>query len=157
MLFSVDCVSCLALFARKGERSKSMNQIHFFMMLVAGLHGEKQRATGCFSVFLLENSNSVAFRPNVHCNENPIYVFPEKELCGLSPNFHILSVSDLYIPRIGPHIFLQQNRQTDRGNIYCQGSGVLCAAQTFPPPWSKTRSKNDIRRHRSIRPTITNN
>ncbi len=28
---------------------------------------------------------------------------------GLSPNFHIhVSVSDLYIPRIGPHISLQQ-------------------------------------------------
>jgi hypothetical protein len=24
-----------------------------------------------------------------HCNENPIYVFPEKELRGLSPNFNI--------------------------------------------------------------------
>jgi hypothetical protein len=43
-------------------------------------------------------------------NENPIYVFPEKKLCGLSPNFQIhVSVSDLYIPRIGPHIFLQEN------------------------------------------------
>jgi len=53
-----------------------------------------------------------------HCNEKPIYVFPEKELRGLSPNFHIhVPVSDLYIPRIGSHIFLQQNRQTDRGNI----------------------------------------
>ncbi len=42
------------------------------------------------------------------CNKNPIYVFPEKELRGLSPNFHIhVSVNDLYIPRIGPHIFLQ--------------------------------------------------
>ncbi len=49
-----------------------------------------------------------------HCNKNPIYVFPEKELHGLSPNFHIhVSVSDLYIPTIGPHIFLQQNRLTD--------------------------------------------
>ncbi len=47
-----------------------------------------------------------------------IYVFPEKELCGLSPNFHIhVSLSDLYIPTIGPPIFLQQNMQTDRGNI----------------------------------------
>ncbi len=37
----------------------------------------------------------------------------------LSPNFHIhASVRDLYIPRIGPHIFQQQNRQTNRGNIY---------------------------------------
>ncbi len=50
-----------------------------------------------------------------HCNENPIYVFQEKALHGLSPNFHIrVSVSDFYIPRICPHIFLQQNRQTDR-------------------------------------------
>ncbi len=39
-------------------------------------------------------------------------MFPEKELHGLSPNFqrHV-SVSDLYIPRIGPHIFLQQKRR----------------------------------------------
>ncbi len=43
---------------------------------------------------------------NVYCDENPIYryVFLEKELGGLSPNFHIhVSVNDLYIPRIGPH------------------------------------------------------
>jgi hypothetical protein len=33
-----------------------------------------------------------------HCNENPIYVSLEKELRGLSPNFHLhVSVSDLYI------------------------------------------------------------
>ncbi len=54
-----------------------------------------------------------------HCIENPIYVFPEKELRGLGPNSYIhVSVSDLYIPRISPHIWLQQNRQTDPGNIY---------------------------------------
>ncbi len=55
----------------------------------------------------------------MHYNENLIYVFPEKDLRGLSPNLQVLyvSVSDLYILRIGPHIFLQQNRQTFRGNI----------------------------------------
>ncbi len=56
----------------------------------------------------------------LHCTENQIYVFPEKELRGLSPNFYIhVSVSDLqlYIPRIGPYILLQQNRQTDPGNM----------------------------------------
>ncbi len=54
----------------------------------------------------------------VHCNENPIYVYPEKELRGLGHKFHIhVSVSNLYIPRIGPHIFLQQNRQTEHGNM----------------------------------------
>jgi hypothetical protein len=41
----------------------------------------------------------------LHCNDNPIYVFLFWELLSLSPNFHIhVSVSDLYIPRIGPHI-----------------------------------------------------
>jgi hypothetical protein len=39
----------------------------------------------------------------LHCKEISIYVFPEKEA-----NFHIrVSVSDLYIPKIGPPIFLQ--------------------------------------------------
>jgi hypothetical protein len=43
---------------------------------------------------------------------------PRRELRGLSPNSYIhVSVSDLYIPRICPHIWLQQNRQTDPGNI----------------------------------------
>ncbi len=40
-----------------------------------------------------------------HCNGNSVYIFLFWELRGLSPNFHIhVSVSDLYIPRIGPHI-----------------------------------------------------
>jgi hypothetical protein len=53
-----------------------------------------------------------------HCKENPIHVLIFWELHGLSPNFHIhVSVSDLYIPRIGPHISLQQNWQTDPGNM----------------------------------------
>ncbi len=41
-----------------------------------------------------------------HCKEDEIYVFPEMKLHGLSPNsdFHV-SVSDLHIPMIGPHIF----------------------------------------------------
>ncbi len=47
----------------------------------------------------------------LHCNENPIYVFPKKELPLLSPNFHIhVSVSDLYIPRIGPHTIFSCSR-----------------------------------------------
>jgi hypothetical protein len=55
---------------------------------------------------------------NTHCTENPIYVFLFWELCSLSPNFHIhVNVDDLNIPRISPHIWLQQNWQTDPGNI----------------------------------------
>ncbi len=49
----------------------------------------------------------------------PFMCSPEKELRGLSQSsFHIyVSVNNLFIPRIGPHIFLQQNRQTDPGNV----------------------------------------
>jgi hypothetical protein len=37
------------------------------------------------------------------------YVFPEKELRGHSPNFHIhMSVSDLYIPTIDLAVLLQE-------------------------------------------------
>ncbi len=65
-----------------------------------------------YQVVLLSNNNKL------HCTENPSYVFLFWELSGLSPNFHIhVSASDLYIPRIGSHIFLQQNRQTDPGSI----------------------------------------
>jgi hypothetical protein len=47
-----------------------------------------------------------------------IYVFSEKKLLGLIPNSYIhVSVSDLYIPRIDLPIWLQQNKQTDPGNI----------------------------------------
>ncbi len=63
-------------------------------------------------------SSSLSLAISLHCNENSIYVFPEKELHGLSPSFYIyVSLSDLYISRISPHIFLQQNRQTVRRNI----------------------------------------
>ncbi len=43
----------------------------------------------------------------IHCIENPIHVFPEKELLGLSHNFPIhVPVNDLYIPRLDPHIHM---------------------------------------------------
>ncbi len=38
---------------------------------------------------VLNKHFSSFFSYTLHCNENPIYVFPEKELRGLSPNFHI--------------------------------------------------------------------
>ncbi len=59
-------------------------------------------------MFCLENDSA-------HCKENSIYAFPERNCNGLSPNFHI-HVSSSDIPTIGPPTFLQQNKQTDRGN-----------------------------------------
>ena len=54
----------------------------------------------------------------MHSKENPIHVSLFWEWHVLSPNFHThVSVSDSYILIIGPHISLQQNRQTDPGNI----------------------------------------
>jgi hypothetical protein len=58
------------------------------------------------------------FTRGLHCKVDSNYVLPEIKLRGLVPNFHFhISVSYLYIPRIGPPISLQPNRQTDRGNI----------------------------------------
>ncbi len=52
----------------------------------------------------------------LHCTKNPIYVFPEMKPRGLVPiSYIITSVSDLYIPRIGLPIRLQQNRQANPG------------------------------------------
>ncbi len=52
----------------------------------------------------------------LHCKQYPIYVFLEMKLFPIS-TFMYVSVSDLYIPSIGPPILLQQNRQTHGGNI----------------------------------------
>jgi hypothetical protein len=53
-----------------------------------------------------------------HITENSKQIFPEKELPGLSPIFHIhVSVSDLHIPTIGLPILLQENMWTDPENI----------------------------------------
>jgi hypothetical protein len=53
-----------------------------------------------------------------HNTENLKQIFPEKELRGLSPNFHIrVYVRDLYIPTIGLPILLQENMWTNPGNI----------------------------------------
>jgi hypothetical protein len=59
----------------------------------------------------------------LHCKEtnteNSRQILPEKELRGLSPNFHIhISVSHLYIPTIGLPILMQENTWTVPGNIY---------------------------------------
>jgi hypothetical protein len=62
-----------------------------------------------------QSQSMIIFRTlyrTAHYKGNPIYVFLFWKLRGLSPNFHIhVSVIDLYIPRTGPHISLQQNRQ----------------------------------------------
>jgi hypothetical protein len=42
-----------------------------------------------------------------HCADYSKQIFPEMKLCGLIPNFCIyVSVSDFYIPTIGPPFLL---------------------------------------------------
>jgi hypothetical protein len=60
--------------------------------------------------------------PTVHCKETMPKIrnkySSEKELRGLSANFHIhVSVSDLYIYTIGLPILLKENMWTRPGNI----------------------------------------
>jgi hypothetical protein len=53
-----------------------------------------------------------------HYTENSKQILPGNELRGLRRNFHIhMSVSDLYIPRIGLPILLQENMWADSRNI----------------------------------------
>ncbi len=62
-----------------------------------------------------------AILQTLHCKDTKPKIrnkYKKKELCGLSPNFHIhLSVNDLYILTIGLPIVLQENMWTDPGNL----------------------------------------
>ncbi len=54
-----------------------------------------------------------------HNTENSKQIFLGKKLRGYSPNSYIhVSVSNLYISRIGLPTLLQENRRDERGNIY---------------------------------------
>jgi hypothetical protein len=68
---------------------------------------------GFFSTFAQEY--------NIHCKDTIPkirHIFPEKELRGHCPNFHIhVSVCDLYIPTIDLPIRLQENMWTDPDNM----------------------------------------
>ncbi len=62
-----------------------------FLTRAAGNHRTTERHAE--KVWAVKEAGN--YSPN-HCKENPIYVFPEKKLRGLSPNFHIhISESDL--------------------------------------------------------------
>jgi hypothetical protein len=97
--------------------------LSYLSLLCVGAIGQPEMTTSQCNpcqpmAFLALHHPKLITHISAHCKEISIYVFLDKELRGLSPKFHIhLSVSDLYIPTIGPPIFLQQNRQTDRGNI----------------------------------------
>jgi hypothetical protein len=78
------------------------------------MRGDLLYDTGCTQADIQQQSKKI----RANWKDISIYVYPEKELRGLSPNFSIhVSVSDLYIPTIGSPIFLQQNMQRSQEYI----------------------------------------
>jgi hypothetical protein len=75
------------------------------LCLAAGRDSTWERTAPNNTVCMIPQSVQYHKLPPPHCKGNSVYIFLFWELRGLSPNFHIhVSVSDLYIPRIGPHI-----------------------------------------------------
>jgi hypothetical protein len=82
-------------------------------------------------------SSCYRYFSRVHCKEIWIYVFPEKELCGLSPNFHIHVCTAL--PRVGffiepPPDTQQKRRRGERGTGVTKGSYLLLNNLPLPLP-----------------------
>ncbi len=76
---------------------------HILSMLV--YHQPVREWGGAVSFLVIHKSDLLCSVSRLHCNGNSVYIFLFWELRSLSPNFHIhVSVNDLYIPRIGPHI-----------------------------------------------------
>ncbi len=89
--------------------AKNQSSLPTVLLYCPILPKEKQNYRRC----PLDITTVIIHRIKPHCKENSIYVFLFWKLRGLRPNFRIhVSVNDLYIPRIGPQIWLQQNRHT---------------------------------------------
>jgi hypothetical protein len=107
---------CSPLFLQK--LGITFAKIVFFAVSFAGHVGGAIQSPNPGSTSVSSSRAASGDTRSLHCKENPIHVFPEMKLRGLIPNLYILvSLSDLFIPKIGLPIWLQQNRQTDHWNI----------------------------------------
>ena len=76
------------------------------------------RVNQVYKVPWWENTPSVMLQGALQRHKNSKQIFPEKEMRGPSPHFHIhVPVCNLYIPTIGLPILLQENMRTDLGII----------------------------------------
>ncbi len=92
---------------KESQNSRNQSFSYYFCMMIEG------SGSATFVSYTVSNAAQCK-----HWKEISMHVFPENELRGLSPSFHIhVSASDLHISTFGPPIILQQNRQTDQGNI----------------------------------------
>jgi hypothetical protein len=77
------------------------------------------------------------YRLRRHGTKNSKQIFPEIKLCGLVQNFHInVSMSDLYIPTIGPPIGEDRSWEwINRSQIHESGNwepDLLCIVSMAP-------------------------
>ncbi len=110
----IACWAYAELISSHAEQARKCLKVEHLGRIEYGF--QKSRVTGPWDHMVSVSAKKSKKKTSCLCTfkENPINVFPEKEL----PNFHIhVSVSDLYIARTGPHIFLEQIWQTDCGNI----------------------------------------
>ncbi len=111
---------------QQGPRDQEGRPI-YSTFIVSNFKGRAPRKQNQAWIKLLSISELEALHR--HNTENSKHIFPEKELRGLSPNFHIhLSVSDLYIPRIGLPILLHENMWTDPGGYM---NGIFVAVRDW--------------------------
>jgi hypothetical protein len=109
---------------------KQRHTIHHFFVVAPGVLA----VAYCYN--RAKDNRSYAHSGRSHCTANPIYVFPEMKLGGLVPNSYIhVSVSDLYIPRIGLSIWLQHldGSGTEAHTAANTRSQSYSAAATSPP------------------------
>ncbi len=108
----------LQMLITKKERISSINELfkkeklHYWIFSHLNMITNYFAAQCCPMNQLVKRADSGNFRceapvdsTQVHCNENPIYVFPEKELRGLSPIFTCMCLWAIYIFPGSVHIF----------------------------------------------------
>jgi hypothetical protein len=107
---------------------------HFGGKTKTGSRITRGRFSGLLPHARCTSETSRELRVDKYYTETKIpFMYSQKRNCTApSPIFHIhVSVSDLYIPRIGPHIFLPQKRQTDFVNIYVNRSQTHECGNSF--------------------------
>jgi hypothetical protein len=101
-MFSLACIYTSWYYKTSNSNFAAKSSLYLNSALVVSSKGSPVGGVQVYSSPPLTSLQHIKYRFWTHCTENPIYVFPEMKLRGLVPNSYIhVSVSELYIPRIG--------------------------------------------------------